>query len=497
MSSQASDLPLGWETASLGDIVLERVEQASPGAEPVPYIDISSVDRTSKRIGTTQTVGENSAPTRARQTVRAGDVLVSMTRPNLNAVALVPGHLDGAVASTGFDVLRAIRILPEWIFNRVRTHDFVVDVCQGLQGVVYPAIRPRDVRRHQLPIPPLAEQRRIVKAIESYFTRLDDAEASLERVRCNLERYRASVLQAAVEGRLVPTEAELARAERRGYETGSELITRTCKGIASRWLSKSGKPNSLAGNGEGLPELPEGWCWSTWAQLAERVTVGFVGPMKNEYREDGIAFLRSQNVRANRFDPDGLKRVSAGFHKAISKSALRPGDILIVRSGNVGTACVVPDSLTEANCSDMVVVQGPKAIRPRFGAYYMNSMATARMVQRRKVGIALSHFNTQSVASLPVPVPPLAEQNRITERTELLLSVVDEVESLVARSRDRCSGLRQAVLRIAIEGRLVDQDPADEPASVLLERIRAERAKVDSSPHTPRRRGNPRKATQS
>lgn len=98
-----------------------------------------------------QSVTEADAPTRARQWVQAKDVLVSMTRPNLNAVAQVGADLDGAVASTGFDVLRAIGVVPEWIFYRVRTNEFVADVREDLQGVVYPAIRPRDVRRHQEP----------------------------------------------------------------------------------------------------------------------------------------------------------------------------------------------------------------------------------------------------------------------------------------------------------------------------------------------------------
>src|SRR5207249_11345626 len=191
-------LPKGWTMAQLGEFTLEQVEQGEPGPSAVPYIDIGSIDRDLKRVGANEKITRTNAPTRARQWVKPGDVLVSLTRPNLNAVALVTPELDGAVASTGFDVLRPQGILPEWIFNRVRSQAFVSDVCEGVQGVVYPAIRPADVRRHDLPIPPIQEQRRIVDAIDSYLTRLDDAAASLGGVQAKLKAYRASVLKAAV-----------------------------------------------------------------------------------------------------------------------------------------------------------------------------------------------------------------------------------------------------------------------------------------------------------
>lgn len=362
------------------------------------------------------------------------------------------------------------------------------------------------IKAFPLLLAPLPEQHRIVEAIESYFSRLDEAVATLERVQRNLERYRASVLKAAVEGRLVPTEAELARAEGRDYEPASVLLERIlaerrrrweqaelakmkAKGKApknDKWKAKYQEPAAPVTSD--LPELPEGWCWATWAQLAQRVTVGHVGKMKDQYRPKGIPFLRGQNVKPNRYEPKGLKYVDEEFHKRLRKSALEPGDLLVVRSGDVGTACVLPDHLSVANCSDLVVVKQP-AGRSRFGAYYMNSLAKAT-VRDLQVGVALTHFNTKSAAALPVPVAPLAEQDRIVEVVERLLSMTDEAEATVAVDIARCARLRQSILKWAFEGKLADQDPDDEPASVLLERIRAER---ETAPGTPRRRrGRPR-----
>jgi type I restriction enzyme, S subunit len=220
--------------------------------------------------------------------------------------------------------------------------------------------------------------------------------------------------------------------------------------------------------------LPEGWIWASWEQLSVRVTVGYVGPMKSEYRENGVPFLRSQNVRENRFDSAGLLYVSLAFHRKISKSALHSGDLVVVRSGSVGVTCVIPEGLGEANCSDVVVIQRPVGIESAYGAYYMNSLAR-RAIAAGQVGIALTHFNTRSVAALGIAVPPLEEQRRIVAEVERRLSTIDEIEAVVAANLKRAERLRQAILKRAFEGKLVPQDPNDEPASVLLERIRAER----------------------
>jgi len=147
---------------------------------------------------------------------------------------------------------------------------------------------------------------------------------------------------------------------------------------------------------------------------------------------------------------------------------------------------VVPESLGEANCADLVIIQRPSGVNPRYGSFYMNSVAKG-FVRASRVGIALQHFNTKSVASLPVAVPPRAEQDRIVAEVEQRLSVVDELETSIAADLKRAERTRHAILKRAFEGKLVAQDPGEEPASVLLERIRAERMRMRKSGHQPPR----------
>ena len=359
-------------------------------------------------------------------------------------------------------------------------------------GTVVPKINPHRVASLEIPLAPLAEQHRIVAAIEQQLTRLDAAVASLKRAQANLKRYRASVLKAACEGRLVPPEADLARAEGRDYEEASVLLARILAQRREQWeeaqqakrrvkgqpslpglsLGKYKEPSTPDTND--LPQLPQGWAWTTWHQLSSRVTVGHVGPMKHEYVAAGTPFLRSQNVRENRFDSAGLLYISARFHQQLSKSTLAPGDLVVVRSGSVGVTCVIPPELGEANCADLVIIKRPDGLVSKFGAYYMNSLAR-RLIREGQVGVALLHFNTKSVEALPVPLPPIAEQNRVVAEVDRRLSGIQTAEAAVDANLKRAERLRRAILKSAFEGRLVPQDPDDEPASLLLARIKAER----------------------
>jgi type I restriction enzyme, S subunit len=494
-------LPKGWTKAKLGDFTLERVEQGEPGASAVPYIDIGSIDRDLKRVGPTEKVTGATAPTRARQWVRPGDVLVSLTRPNLNAVALVTPELDGAVASTGFDVLRPQSILSEWVFNRVRSQAFVSGVCEGVQGVVYPAIRPADVRRHDLPVPPAQEQRRIVDAIDSYLTRLDDAVASLERVQAKLKAYRASVLKAAVEGRLVPTEASLARAEKRTYEPAEVLLARILKERRRRWeeaelakLKAAGstprddkwktryREPTLADVGK-LSKLPEGWCWASADAFFWDADYGT--STKCTVDAAGSPVLRIPNVEAGRISLDKIKYAAkdAGLKP---DGGVGPNDFLFIRTN--GSRSLIGRGALVVRSYDPAVHFASYLIRlrlvhvesaPEWFALAWHGPSVRDQLLRVAASSAGQHNVSLSAASSFVaPLPPLSEQSRILAEMDALTSAATKVEEQTTSDLRRCGRLRQAVLRWAFEGKLADQDPTDEPAERLIARIRAERAAV-------------------
>ena len=306
---------------------------------------------------------------------------------------------------------------------------------------------------------PIEQQRHIVAEIEKQFSRLDEAIANLKRVKVNLIRYKAAVLKAAVEGKLTkewrrghpdvePASKllDLILAKRQAKWEEAELAKMEAKGKVpkdDKWKRKYKGP--VPPDMTDLPELPKGWQWSNFESASERVTVGHVGSMKDEYVEEGVPFLRSQNVRPNHYDAKGLKFISQRFHERLEKSALSPGDIVVVRSGSVGVSCVIPDNLLAANCSDLVIIKSPRAVLPAYGAYYINSVVET-LVAAGKVGVALTHFNTQSVAQLAVPVPPMSEQVRVVDEVDRRFSLVRETGEQVEANFKRAERLRQAIL---------------------------------------------------
>ena len=274
-----------------------------------------------------------------------------------------------------------------------------LDLSPLSQATAVPSIRKSDVLELSVPTPSLSEQELLVEEIEKQFTRLDAAVGALHRTRANLKRYEASLM-------------------------------------------------NMSFNGV--------WQREAIGDLSERVTVGHVGSMKDEYIEDGIPFLRSQNVRPNRFDPDGLKFIGPSFHKKLSKSELRPGDVVVVRSGDVGQSCVVPETLGVANCADLVIIRQPHRIRPQFLCYFLNSVAKSD-IRRGTVGVALRHFNTKSVASMQVPVPDLDDQDEMVNRLDAQMSAIAQAERQVQLDLRRAANLRQAILAKAFRGELVTE----------------------------------------
>lgn len=265
---------------TIGELADEPVEQTGPSGDFV-YIDISSIDRETKKIISPKPLALSQAPSRAKQVLKSGDVLVSMTRPNLNAVALVPEQLDGAIGSTGFHVLRSRWLHPAFLLGLVQTHKFIDAMSAVVQGALYPAVRPRDIAAYTFNFEPLPHQTRIVEKLEELFSDLDAGVAELKAAQKKLGQYRQSLLKAAVEGALT---AEW-RAQHSPKETGAQLLARILKERRARWEAKQlakfqeqGKippkdwqkkyPEPVQPDTTDLPALPEGWVWASVDQCS-------------------------------------------------------------------------------------------------------------------------------------------------------------------------------------------------------------------------------------
>jgi len=478
-------LPEGWVWTAIGKVTWP-VEKVEPGENPdarFTYLDISSIDNRFHRIAEPKTYYGAEAPSRARQLVQANDVLFSTVRTYLQNIALVPDAYNGQIASTGFAVLRGeLGLLPKYLFYYTLTNEFLSDLGKLQRGTSYPAVRDGDVRAQPIPLAPFPEQRRIVAAIETYFARLDAGVAALERARANLKRYRAAVLKAACEGRLVPTEAALARAEGRDYEPADQLLARILAERRARWEAENPgkKYKELAQpDMEGLPELPEGWCWTNMASITAD------GPQNGLYLPQD---LYGQGVPILRIDDyqDGWSRMVSELRlvdaseEQIEKYSLAIEDLVINRvnsPSHLGKCLVVTErnipSLFESN---MMRLRLSRSVSTQYVEFYLRSpFGRMQLTKNAKWAVNQASINQKDVGNAPVAMPPFLEQRRIVAEVERQLSVVAALEREVEAALVRAARLRQSILKRAFEGRLVPQDPNDEPAAVLLERIRAAR----------------------
>ncbi len=260
-----SALPPSWTETILGEITEDCTQRVPSADEAFKYIDIASVDRETKRIVSPQDLIGSKAPSRARKVVRTGDVIVSMTRPNLNAVALVPREIDGQIASTGFDVLRPLAVEPRWVFYTVRTKAFVDAMSDLVQGALYPAVRSKDVRGFNTALAPLSEQKRIADKLDALLARVDACRGRLDRVPGILKRFRQSVLAAATSG-------ELTREWREEPPTLVDARVLSSKLEAAHAAAGGHKPGNAAPPTDGVHDLttemfPSGWSLLTLRDL--------------------------------------------------------------------------------------------------------------------------------------------------------------------------------------------------------------------------------------
>ena len=478
-----------------------RCPRQSPEDEPdeaFTYLDIASIDNRTYQIVSPKSYLGKDAPSRARQQVSSGDTLFSTVRTYLKNIAMVPPEFDEEVASTGFCVLHpADEINPRFIFYFVLNDEFISQLNPLQRGTSYPAVRDADVLTQVVHLPPSPEQRRIVAEIEKQFTRLDASVAALKRVQANLKRYRASVLKAACEGKLVPTEAELARSEGRDYEPADRLLEHILSERRARWESQEKRRGKYkepaAPDTSDLPELPEGWVWATVDQVSHRIQYGTSSKAGSD--ATGIPVLRMGNIRDGNLDLNDLKYLSVQ-DVDVPKTLLEHGDLLFNRTNSaelVGKSAVFKGTPSPSCFASYLIRVAFNDLRPEFACAYMNSEHGRRYIsQVRSQQVGQANVNGTKLAAMPIPLPPLPEQHRIVAEVERRLSVIQQTEATVDANLARAERLRQSILKQAFSGRLVPQDPNDEPASVLLERIRAEREAAESAAKPKRQSQTPR-----
>jgi restriction endonuclease S subunit len=318
----------------------------------------------------------------------------------------------------------------------------------------------------EFPIPPLDVQRRLVEALDLHESRLDAAVASLTRAKANVKRARASVLKAAVEGRLVPTEAEIARAEGREYEPASVLLERILAARKAAWAAGGGRGKyvePVKPETEGLAGLPEGWCWASLEQMGSWSSGGTPSRARADYYDGDIPWVKTGELLDTDVRWADEHITQAGLDGSSAK-VFPSGTLLVAMYGaTIGmTGRLAVPAATNQACAALLPNTGNATVLPYLWKFIISQRAEFRKVGQ---GGAQPNISQTIIKAWPIALPPLPEQHRITTEVDRRLSVLDALDATLDTNLARCARLRQSILKRAFEGRLVPaSEPQDPPA---------------------------------
>jgi type I restriction enzyme S subunit len=324
------------------------------------------------------------------------------------------------------------------------------------RATTVPSVRKSDIEQISIPVPPLDEQREIVAEIEKQFTRLEAGVAGLRRVQANLKRYRAAVLKAACEGKLVPTEAELARQESRIYETGAQLLERVLTERRQKWNGRGKYKEPAKPDTTNLPPLPEGWSWARLDAIAALKGGITVDKNRKSLTARCVPYLRVANVQRGYLDLMEIKEIKAPEND-IAELRLLPGDILFTEGGDrdkLGRGWIWQGQISECIHQNHVFRARPYSaeVQAKFVSWWGNSFGQVHFLREGKQTTNLASINLSKLNQFPVPIPPAAEQQLIVAEVERSLSVLEGLEAVANANLQRATRLRQSILQRAFEG---------------------------------------------
>lgn len=378
---------------ALRDVCVRKTGVATPSSTPdapFQYVDITAVDTAHKRIMGARTLLGRDAPSRARNLIRACDVLVATTRPNLNAVALVPDELDGEVCSTGFCVLRAgPNVHPAYLFLFAQSRSFVAPLSELVSGALYPAVRDSDVLDQRIPLPSLQEQKRIAAELTAALAEVDKARRAAQESLAAAQALPAAYLRAVFEALMVA-----------GWST--LRLDETCDLLPSKSIATAGDTEVRA---------------VTTACLSEG---GFLS--------------------------GGVK--TARMHAAdVDECVVRPNEVLFARSNTpalVGRTAMYRGEPPDVVASDLTIrIWARDGLIPEYLAAFLSYLYQTGHWRERAGGASgsMKKIRREQVLALRIPVPPgdaLTEQRRIVADLSRRL---ESAEALIARCREKLAAI--------------------------------------------------------
>ena len=455
-----AELPEGWSWQPLQSLTANPKQDVVDGpfgsdlkaseyvSSGVPIARLQNIDRNAFVTKNIRFLTPEKAADLARHEFRPDDILITKLGDPLGKACIVPASIGRGVI-----VADLVRVRPDeklvdrkYLTYAINSPTLVKQFELHTKGTTRPRVNLSVLRQLPIPMAPRAKQNEIVAELEKQFSRLDEAVANLQRVKANLKRYKASVLKAAVEGRLVETEASLAHREGRTFETGEQLLQRIHEERRAKWSGRGKYKEPVAPDEEGLHNLPEGWVWCACDQISEKITDGeHISPSTITH---GVPLLSAKDVLDTGVTFDDAKFVSAvDSEKFRSRCNPDRDDALIVsRGATIGRACLVNSDRVFCLMGSVILMKPHAAVS---SAYLLHALK-AGFFQTRLTAVsgstAQQAIYIRDIRPLQMPLPPQIEQARIVSEVDRHLSIVREVEAEVDTNLKRAQALRQATL---------------------------------------------------
>jgi type I restriction enzyme S subunit len=456
----SNELPQGWATAPLNEIaeINPRHTKGLDDSMPISFARMTALSETKPEFESLEdrTLGE---VRKGFTHFAEGDVLFAKITPCMeNGKGAVARGLRNKLGcgTTELHVVRPLAdIIPEYIYRFLAQDRVRRAAKENFTGTAGQARVPTSfIEELELPLAPLPEQRRIVAKLETLLGKVDASQQRLAKIPVLLKRFRQSVLAAACSGRLT--------ADWRESNSAPSAPLREEK-------------NSRRG-AESAEDLPDGWRNAEVGEVIENLKYGTA--QKCSYEKQGVPVLRIPNIADGTISHSDLKYAELP-EKEFQQLRLIPGDILLIRSN--GSVSVV-GKCALARKADRNFAYAGYLIRLRPDTEYVSpeflNLTLGNYDVRKQIEIparstsGVNNINTEEIRALQFSLPPLPEQQEIVRRVEGLFALADQLEERLAKARGKVDALTPSLLARAFAGLLVPQDPTDEPAEGLLERIR-------------------------
>ena len=423
-SEQPYSVPGNW-CWTKGRAFLKPMETKHPEGEVFRYIDIDAIDNKKQQVTEPKTLLVKDAPSRASRKLRTGDTIFSMVRPYLMNIAYIDETISNSIASTGFYVCTpAENVYPLYLYYLMTSPYTVEGLNRYMKGDNSPSIRKDDIENYPYPIPPLAEQQRIVDRIESLFAKLDEAKQKAQDALDSFETRKAAILHKAFAG-------ELTAQWRKEHGTGME----------------SWKEETL-----------ESVCYSIFDG-------GHMPPPKSE---QGIPFLVISNVNTGHLSFENTRFVPESYYKALSDTRKpRYGDVLYTLVGSYGIPVIVDSELPFCFQRHMALLK-PKNVNSYYLWYILQSREMYEKATQIATGTAQLTVPIKGLRKLRFNCAPTNEQTEIVRILDDLLAKEQQAKEAAQGVLEQIDLIKKAILARAFRGELGTNDPSEESAVELL-----------------------------